>query len=119
MDTNILIMLSAGFGVGIFASFAGVGGGLLMVPLLLYAGFSAQKSVGTSFVAILIISASAIFAHSRLENIDWKTGLLLGVGGLLGAQLGAYLVEHVPTPYFRKIFAIFISGVAIYLFIKK
>jgi len=119
MDTNILIMLSAGVGVGIFASFAGVGGGLLMVPLLLYAGFSAQKAVGTSFLAILIISASAIFAHNRLENIDWKTGLLLGVGGLIGAQLGAYLVEYVPTLYFRKIFAFFISCIAIYLFLKK
>lgn len=119
MDMHILIMLAAGFGVGVFASFAGLGGGLLMVPLLLYTGFSAQKAVGTSFLAILIISISAIFAHSRLGNVDWKTGLILGVGGLIGAQLGAYLVEHVPTPYFRKIFALFISGIAFYLFFKK
>ena len=119
MSMHIATMLAAGLGIGVFASFAGLGGGLLMVPLLIYTGFSAQKAVGTSFIAILIISVSAIFTHNKLENIDWRTGLLLGMGGLIGAQIGAHLVEHVPTIYFRKIFAIIISVIAIYLFMKK
>ncbi len=57
--------------VGILASFTGLGGGFLMVPLLLFLGYDAQKSVGTSFMAIVVISISALFAHSKLKNIDY------------------------------------------------
>jgi uncharacterized membrane protein YfcA len=46
-------------------------------------------------------------------------GLLLGLGGVLGAQLGARLVEHVSTAQFKRIFAVILVGLAIYLFFKK
>jgi uncharacterized membrane protein YfcA len=52
------VLLASGIVVGIGASFSGLGGGFLMIPLLLYAGYSAQKAVGTSFLAILVISSS-------------------------------------------------------------
>ena len=90
-----------------------------MVPLLLFLGYSAQKSVGSSFLAIVIISLSALFAHNKLANVDYKTGLLLGVGGVAGAQIGARLVEHVSTPNFKKIFAVILMGLAVYLFFKR
>jgi uncharacterized membrane protein YfcA len=46
MDITFLAMIASGIVVGVFASFTGLGGGLLMVPILLYLGFSAQKAVG-------------------------------------------------------------------------
>lgn len=116
---NIALMVVSGIGVGIGASFSGLGGGFLIVPLLLFLGFSAQKSVGTSFLAILVISVSAIFAHNKLANIDYRAGLLLGIGGIIGAQIGARLVEHVSTANFKKIFAAILVGLAIYLFFSK
>ena len=105
--------------VGIGAAFTGLGGGFLMVPILLYLGFTAQKAVGTSFLGILIISASALLAHNKLANVDYKYGILLGVGGILGAQIGARLVEHVDTASFKKIFAVVLAALAVYLFVKK
>jgi uncharacterized membrane protein YfcA len=75
--------------------------------------------VGTSFLAILTISISALIAHNKLANIDYRAGILLGIGGVLGAQIGARLVEHVPTDVFKKIFAAVLVGLAIYLFFKK
>ncbi len=110
--------LLIGMGVGIGAAFSGLGGGFLMVPLLLFLGYSAQKAVGTSFMAILIISISALFAHGRLDNIDYRTGVLLGLGGMAGAQIGARLLENVSTGQFRKIFALVLVGLAGYLFFK-
>jgi hypothetical protein len=109
------------FGIlaGLAAAFSGLGGGFLMVPLLIFLGYSAQYAVGTSFMGIFIISVSALFAHGRLAHVDYKTGVLLGLGGILGAQMGAYLVQFVLTQVFKKIFAVIILGMAIYMFFKK
>ena len=119
MNPNMLLLIVSGVLAGIGASFTGLGGGFLMVPLLLFMGYPAQKAVGTSFLAILIIAISALIAHNRLANVDYKLGLLLGIGGIIGAQLGARLVEHVPTANFKKIFALILIGLAVYLFVKK
>lgn len=117
--TTMLIMLGSGVLVGIGASFSGLGGGFLMVPLLLFLGYSAQKAVGTSFLGILIISVSALLVHNKLANVDYRAGILLGIGGIAGAQLGARLVEHVSTANFKKIFALILVGLALFLFFEK
>ena len=114
-----LMLSGLGIGVGIGAAFTGLGGGFLMVPLLLFMGYAAQKAVGTSFVAILVISVSALFAHGKLANVDYRAGMLLGIGGIVGAQVGARLVEHVSTGSFKKIFAGVLVALAAYLFFQK
>lgn len=119
INAHLVVMILFGVIVGIGASFSGLGGGFLMVPLLIFLGYSAQKSVGTSFLAILIISISALIAHNKLTNVDYKVGMLLGVGGIIGAQIGSRLVEHVSTANFKKIFAVILIGLATYLFLKK
>ncbi len=119
MDGTSLAIIASGVLVGMGASFTGLGGGFLMVPLLLFLGFTAQKAVGTSFVGILVIAVSALIAHGRMANVDYKYGLLLGLGGIIGAQIGARLVEGLPTDLFKKIFAVMLIGLAIYLFVKK
>ncbi|WNM63170.1 sulfite exporter TauE/SafE family protein [Candidatus Nitrospira neomarina] len=119
MDGTSLAIIASGVLVGMGASFTGLGGGFLMVPLLLFLGFTAQKAVGTSFVGILVIAVSALIAHGRMANVDYKYGLLLGLGGVIGAQIGARLVEGLPTELFKKIFAVMLIGLAIYLFVKK
>ena len=119
MSIQTIIMLASGVLVGIGASFTGLGGGFLMVPILLFMGYPAQKAVGTSFLAILVISISALIAHNKFANVDYKIGFLLGVGGIIGAQIGARLVEHVSTAHFKKIFALVLVALAAYLFIKK
>ena len=116
---NSVLMIFAGIGVGIGAAFTGLGGGFLMVPLLLALGFTAQKSVGTSFLAILVISISALIAHNKFANVDYRAGILLGIGGILGAQIGARLVEQVSTANFKKIFAVVLLGLAANLFFNK
>ncbi len=119
LNWNMLVMAVLGIGVGIGAAFTGLGGGFLMIPILLYLGFTAQKAVGTSFLAILVISVSALVAHGKFDTVDYRAGALLGVGGIVGAQIGARLVQQVSTEGFKKIFAVVLVGLALYLFFKK
>ena len=119
MNFNYLLMVVGGVVVGIGAAFTGLGGGFLIVPLLLVLGYPAQKAVGTSFLAILVISLSALVAHNKLANVDYRIGLLLGIGGVVGAQVGARLIEHVSTASFKRIFAGILVCLAGYLFFQK
>ena len=119
MSLNLWLMPVFGILVGIGASFTGLGGGFLMVPLLIFLGFSAQNAVGTSFLGIFVISVSALLAHGKLAHVDYKTGILLGVGGIIGAQIGARLLDHVSTGSFKKIFAGVLLGLSVYLFFNK
>ena len=75
--------------------------------------------MGTSFLAIAVISLSALLAHNKLANVAYKAGILLGLGGIIGAQIGARFVEHVSTADFKKIFAVILLGLAVYIFVKK
>lgn len=117
MTYALLALLGVVVGVG--ASFTGLGGGFLMVPLLLFMGYTAQHAVGTSFLAILVISVSALVAHNKMANVDYMAGIMLGIGGIVGAQIGARLVENVSTDSFKKIFAGVLVALAAYLFFKK
>jgi len=119
VNLNYVLMVLGGVIVGIGASFTGLGGGFLIIPLLLLLGYPAQRAVGTSFLAIVVISLSALVAHNKLANVDFRVGLLLGVGGIAGAQIGARLLEHVSTASFKRIFAAVLVGLAGYLFFQK
>ncbi|MCF8012181.1 MAG: sulfite exporter TauE/SafE family protein [Clostridiales bacterium] len=112
-----LILL--GILIGILASFTGLGGGFLVVPLLIMMGYESYRAVGTSFLSIFIISVSALIAHSGLNHVDIRLGVLLGIGGIIGAQLGSRMVEQVPTHIFNKIFALILVGLAVKMFLTK
>lgn len=116
---NPALLLALGLLAGIGASFSGLGGGFAVVPVLIFLGFTPQKAVGTSFMAILIISVSALFAHGKLEHVDYRMGALLGVGGLVGAQIGSRLLDHVSGPIFNKIFAVVLLALAVRMFLQK
>lgn len=119
MTWHLLLISLFGVLVGVGASFTGLGGGFLMVPLLIFLGYSAQKAVGTSFLAILVISLSALAAHGKLAHVDYKIGLFLGIGGIIGAQIGSRLIDYVSTGSFKKIFAGILMALAVYLFVQK
>ena len=119
MEINAVAIIASGIVVGLGAAFTGLGGGFLMVPLLLYVGFTAQKAIGTSFLGILMISVSALVAQNKLAHVDYKLGLLLGIGGVIGAQIGTHLVGQVSTDQFKKVFAIILVVLAISLLAKK
>jgi uncharacterized membrane protein YfcA len=116
---TVWILPILGIAVGIAASFTGLGGGFLVVPLLIGLGYTPQRAVGTSFAAILLVGLSSLFGHAKLAEVDWKSGLLLGVGGIVGAQLGPRLLQNVSGPAFQKLFAGVLLLLAVWMLFKK
>ena len=116
---HVALYILIGAGVGVLASFAGLGGGFLLVPLLLLLGFAHGKAVGTAFVAILMVSSASLITHGKLDHVDWKLGALLGFGGIAGAVLGSHLVDHVSQALFRKILGGILLGLALWLLIGQ
>lgn len=109
------LLILFGLLIGVLSSLSGLGGGFLVVPFLIYAGKKAQLAVGTSFLVILTIALSSLAAHWRLGNIDWKTGLILAAGGVVGAQIGPVLLQQVPELLFKRGFACLMIGTGLWL----
>ena len=105
-----------GFIVGILSSVTGLGGGFMVVPFLIYLGRDAKLAVGTSFVFIFLVAISSLIAHYRLGNVDIKTGLVLALGGVLGAQMGPQVLQHVSDQNFKKIFSVLMVITAVWMF---
>ena len=112
----MITMAVVGLMVGFLSSITGLGGGFMVVPFLIYLGRDAKLAVGTSFVFILLVAISSIIAHYRLGNIDIKTGLVLAVGGILGAQIGPQVLQHFSDQNFKKIFSVLMLITAVWMF---
>ena len=112
---ELIICIALGLLVGILSSLSGLGGGFLVVPLLIYLGKQAQLAVGTSFLVVLLIAVSSLVAHARLGNVDYKTGLLLAVGGVIGAQVGPMILKQVTDQQFKLGFAALLIGIGVWM----
>jgi len=96
--SEILIYLFTGAFVGFAAGLLGIGGGLIIVPILTYvlsqqlgyAEHAVHLAIGTSLATILITSLSSVRAHHALEAVRWDIVKLLVVGVLIGAFLGGW-----------------------------
>lgn len=91
MSVNIFLFLGMGAGVGILSGLFGVGGGFLMTPLLIFAGIPPAVAVATEANQIVASSVSGALAHWRRGNVDFKMGIVLLVGGILGSTVGVWL----------------------------
>ena len=92
---------------GIASGMFGIGGGVLLVPLLgLLFGFSQHRAQGTSLVALIPpTGVLALMAYSKDGFVSWKTGLLLIPGVFLGGIAGGTLAEKIKPRSMRKVFA--------------
>ena len=92
---------------GIASGMFGIGGGVLLVPLLgLLFGFSQHRAQGTSLVALIPpTGVLALMAYARDGFISWNTGLLLIPGVFLGGILGGRLAERLQPRRMRQVFA--------------
>ena len=92
---------------GIASGLFGIGGGVLLVPLLgLLFSFSQHRAQGTSLVALIPpTGALALLAYAREDFVSWRTGMLLIPGVFLGGIVGGKLAEKLGPPRMRQVFA--------------
>jgi hypothetical protein len=100
-------LLAAGLVVGVFGGLLGIGGGVLLVPiLLLVVGLSVRQAVGTSLGVVLFLSlAGAITYGAQGQASLWIVAPLL-IGSALGVQAGAWLCQKLHAQKIRRAFAV-------------
>jgi uncharacterized membrane protein YfcA len=85
---SALVGVMAGFMSGLL----GVGGGIVMVPLFTqWLGMHVKQAIGSSLACVSVFAVSGTVTHALQGGVDWRFGLLLAVGTIPGAQLGAAL----------------------------
>jgi hypothetical protein len=106
--------------VGIFAGLFGIGGGVLLIPLLvLLFGFEQHKAQGTSLVALVPPSGFLAFlAYYRADQVDVRVGLLLIPGVFLGGVLGGHVAERLSSRRMRRVFAGFLFALGLWQIIS-
>jgi hypothetical protein len=92
-SVNVILIFGLGGFVGLLSGIFGVGGGFLMTPLLIMFGIPPTVAAASDSNQIVGASTSGCLAHYRLGNVDFKMGLLLLVGGVLGGYAGVEVIK--------------------------
>ena len=94
MPVAVLLIFLVSGTVGFVSGLVGVGGGFIMTPALLFLGVPAPVAVATGASQIAATSFSGIMTQTRRRSVDWRMGLLLSLGGVLGSSAGVALFER-------------------------
>ncbi|WP_019409218.1 sulfite exporter TauE/SafE family protein [Pseudomonas psychrophila] len=116
----LLYLVLGGF-AGVLAGLFGVGGGLIIVPVLVFSftlqGFSHEVlthlAVGTSLATIIFTSINSVIAHNRKGAVLWPLFAWMSVGILVGAGIGALTAEAISGPHLQKIIGVFAVIIAL------
>ncbi|MHC1569229.1 MAG: sulfite exporter TauE/SafE family protein [Candidatus Syntropharchaeia archaeon] len=103
---DIPLVLLLGFFAGFLSGFFGIGGGILLVPLMLFIGVPTRISIATSLFVMVFTSLSGACTHFTLGNIDFTCAMPLIVGLLIGAQIGPRISVKIRTENLRRFFGI-------------
>jgi len=99
---------------GVLSGLLGVGGGIVMVPLLvLWAGYGQRDAHAISLGAIIPISIGGIVTFGFAGEVHWLDAAALAVGAIVGARLGAGLLARIGERLLKVAFGIFLIGVAV------
>lgn len=102
---------------GILAGLFGVGGGVIMVPMqILLLGEPIKTAIQTSLGVIILTAISACIGHTISNNVLFAEGILLGMGGLLGAQLSTRILPKLPDTVVSIIFRSMLGLISVYVF---
>lgn len=113
-----LALAAIGTVAGVFSGLFGVGGGVVMVPLLvLWLGYGDREATGTSLAAIVVIATAAVVTHGAYGNVRLQEGLLVGVPAVGGVLAGTWLQQRVEPRRVRLLFAALLVLTAVELLV--
>jgi len=109
----VLIGLLGGIAAGLF----GIGGGIVIVPALIYwAGFNQHQAIGTSLAVLLPpIGLAATIEYYQHGNVNIRAALILAMMMLFGSWFGAFIANRMAGPYLRLTFGVFVLTLGLYL----
>jgi uncharacterized membrane protein YfcA len=107
-------LATIGAGAGLLAGLLGVGGGIIMVPgFTQWARMPVKRAIGTSLACVALFAVAGTITHGLQGNIDWRFGLLLAVGVIPGARVGAALAIAADARTLRRVVAAFLGVTAV------
>ncbi len=109
----IPVLVGIGLVAGLFATLFGVGGGIVVVPLLIaLVGFDPKEATGTSLAAITLTAAFGAAAYVILDRVQWTEAALVGLPAVLGGLGGLWLQRRLSSRVLVLLFAAFIVATA-------
>jgi uncharacterized membrane protein YfcA len=115
-----LAVVIAGVVIGLLLGLTGGGGSILTVPLLVYVvGLDAKIAIATSLLIVGLASLAALLPHSRSGNVYWRTGIIFGVAGMVGAYSGGRLAQFIADALLLLLFAGVMIGSGIAMLRRK
>lgn len=115
--SRLLRLAGIGLAVGFFSGLFGVGGGIILVPLLILAlGYSQRLASGTSLAAVLPTVVAGLIGYASAGSVDWVAGGVLALGAVGGSLFGTWLLHRLPQRLLRWMFVAFLIAVAIRMF---
>lgn len=117
-------MILTGILAGISAGVFGIGGGVILVPILvLWFNYPQATANGTSLVALLlpvgVFGALEYYKAGKISGDNIKFGVLIAIGMFLGTYLGAKFAVQMPVKLLSKAFSVFLMAVALKMFFAK
>ena len=115
-----LILLAIGLGAGVLAGLFGIGGGIVIVPALIYlAKFPPQQAAGTSLAVLVLPVGAAIGAatYYRAGQLDIKAALLIALGLAVGAAIGSHFATQMDASMLRRAFAVLMVVMAVKMWV--
>jgi uncharacterized protein len=107
-------LVAIGLGGGLLSGLLGVGGGIVMVPLLvLWAAYSQREAHAISLGAIIPISIAGIATYGAAGEVRYGTALALAAGSIVGARIGAGWLARIDERLLKIVFGTFLVAVAV------
>jgi uncharacterized membrane protein YfcA len=109
-EPSAVLVLGIGLAAGILSGVFGIGGGVIIVPALIYlAGFRQHSATGTSLAVLLPpIGIGAMWEYYRHGNVDLRVAMIMAVAVFAGGWIGALVANRVAGPYLRLAFGLFV-----------
>jgi len=114
-----LWLVPLGAVAGVLGSMIGLGGGIIVVPVLTFLGFPPAVAASNSLFAAFGNAAASTVSYSRQKRIDYGAGLKLGLLSVPGTVLGAFVSGDVAPEAFKALFALVLIASGIYIFLRK
>jgi len=114
------LFLAIGLAAGVLSGLFGIGGGILIIPaLIFFAKFPTKLALGTSLGALLLpVGLLGAYTYYKGGNLDIRASLLIALGLFFGAWGGARLAQVLPAATLQRMFAVFIVLMAVRLWIE-
>lgn len=124
-ESSHILSIFIGIFAGLCSGLFGVGGGIVIVPLVIYFfKFNQQSANATSLIALILpfsiaLSAWNYYKAGYLQSTQTKLGLYIALGMIIGAFFGSKIAVQMSSDTLRKVFAIFLAFVAVRIWFQK